>query len=727
MASQPLAVKLQYMRKAPVPSKATKMLRSPEEAISMGESFLISNTGSSHFKLLDDEGRKAEDAAIADARRRVLEQRKYSKRHIHLKAWGAPPVDSTTLKRSITPRSRPALKRDKEITSYGGNNVDLELVADVYDNDYENDNDNNGRGSPSPVRLKPQQNGRVPYDFIDNLKKSKKQAQRDAQVLEEAYSGKKPYEGYGDESKARGSPNHISKWAEAVRDTYIRDDSRSPSPEHKKRPKTAPSNSRNNNKNRKSKDKRPWKGRKTVPEPFAGLEARATIQRKSLSQIELEKELKEKEDAVMAEMKVRFKPVPIPRSTTERRYEALLEKMEAIRIENHEAAAARLKANEKPFTGMMRREKQRAERAERRRQRELAAEQKKKAEAEAKKKARKLRNAKQAASAIRAAELNAAKEVERKARIARRAEKLMTSASMPARMEKWEMTEGLRKKQEKLERERKRNQQPSRSSKSSMSANQLRASFQRSQKRFNEQIQQAKAARPALKPQPFSFLSEERINEEKAKKKAKEEKIKKRMELEEKKKHAKENRLKELAKQLKAQPLQEIRGTAKTIKCEELVKKRMHEEMKKQEDAKKLENEKQKKMKETSKVITRELQKRINEMPKAQQYDPEERAREAQESMKANLKTLRENVERAVQNRVYLFDQHKLQKRKEEARRAALEKVGAAVFKSNDGKKKGWKKNARVDKSGIFNNEEKEDMDVYDDDDEYGDDDDFED
>ena len=222
MASQPLAVKLQYMRKAPVPSKATKMLRSPEEAISMGESFLISNTGSSHFKLLDDEGRKAEDAAIADARRCVLEQRKYSKRHIHLKAWGAPPVDSTTLKRSITPRSRPALKRDKEITSYGGNNVDLELVADVYDNDNENDNDNNGRGSPSPVRLKPQQNGRVPYDFIDNLKKSKKQAQRDAQVLEEAYSGKKPYEGYGDESKARDSPNHISKWAEAVHDrTYV--------------------------------------------------------------------------------------------------------------------------------------------------------------------------------------------------------------------------------------------------------------------------------------------------------------------------------------------------------------------------------------------------------------------------------------------------------------------------------------------------------------------------
>jgi hypothetical protein len=719
MASQPLAVKLQYMRKAPLPAKATKMLRSPEEAISMGESFLISNSTASHFKLLDDEGKRAEDAAIADARRRVLEQRKYSKRHVHMKAWGAPPVDSTTLKRSITPRSHPGLKRDKEVTSYGRNNIDLELMPDVWDNDGENNDDNNnGRGSPSPVRLKPQQTGRVPYDFVDNLKKSKKQAQRDGQVLEEAYSSKKPYD--NEETKVRGSPNHIKKWADAVRDTYIRDDSRSPSPEQKRRPKTAPSNSRNNS-NRRSRDKRPWKGRKTVPEPFAGLEARATIQRKSLSQIELEKELQRKEEAVMAEMKVRFKPVPIPRSTTERRYEALLEKMEAIRIENHAAAATRLKANEKPFVGMMKREKERAERAERRKQKRLAEEQKKKAEMEAEKKARKLKNAKKAASAIRAAELHASKEVERKARIARRAEKLMSSASMPARMEKWEMTEGLRKKQEKLERERNRNSQSSRGKKSSMSANQLRESFQRSQKRFKERIQQAKAARPALKPQPFSFLSEERINEEKAKKKAKEEKIKKQMELEQKKKHAKENRLKELAKKLKSQPLQDIRGTAKTIKCEELVKKRMNDEMKKQEAAKRLENEKHKKMKETSKEITKEIQKRINEMPKAQQYDPKERARQAQESMKANLKRLRDDVARAVENRVYLFDQHKLQKRKEQARRAALEKVGAAVFKSNDGNKKGWKKNARVDKSGIFNNEEKEDMEVYDEDD-YGDD-----
>ena len=111
MASQSMAVTLQYMRRAPVPTKATKALRSPEEAISLGESFLKSDLTSSHFKILDDEGRKAENAAIADARRRVLEQRKFSKRHIHLKAWGAPPVDSATLQRSITPRAHPALKK----------------------------------------------------------------------------------------------------------------------------------------------------------------------------------------------------------------------------------------------------------------------------------------------------------------------------------------------------------------------------------------------------------------------------------------------------------------------------------------------------------------------------------------------------------------------------------------------------------------------------------------
>ena len=111
MASQSMAVTLQYMRRAPVPTKATKALRSPEEAISLGESFLKSDLTSSHFKILDDEGRKAENAAIADARRRVLEQRKFSKRHIHLKAWGAPPVDSATLQKVHYSPSTPSIKK----------------------------------------------------------------------------------------------------------------------------------------------------------------------------------------------------------------------------------------------------------------------------------------------------------------------------------------------------------------------------------------------------------------------------------------------------------------------------------------------------------------------------------------------------------------------------------------------------------------------------------------
>ena len=64
-------------------------------------------------------------------------------------------------------------------------------MPDVWDDSNDGDDTNEGRGSPSPVRLKPQQSGRVPYDFIDNLKKSKKQVQKDGRILEEAYAGKK--------------------------------------------------------------------------------------------------------------------------------------------------------------------------------------------------------------------------------------------------------------------------------------------------------------------------------------------------------------------------------------------------------------------------------------------------------------------------------------------------------------------------------------------------------
>ena len=106
-----------------------------------------------------------------------------------------------------------------------------------------------------------------------------------------------------------------------------------------------------------------------------------------------------------------------------------------------------------------------------------------------------------------------------------------------------------------------------------------------------------------------------------------------------------------------------------------------------------------------------------------QMLDPKQLAKENEEQMQNRLRKLREDVQRAVDNRVYLFEQHKIQKRKEQARRAALEKVGAAVFSSQDGKN--WKNKAKVDKSGIFRDDEKEAMDVYDDE-EYEDDEDCE-
>ena len=67
-------------------------------------------------------------------------------------------------------------------------------------------------------------------------------------------------------------------------------------------------------------------------------------------------------------------------------------------------------------------------------------------------------------------------------------------------------------------------------------------------------------------------------------------------------------------------------------------------------------------MKETSLEITKELQKRINEMPKATQYDPKRESQTGPRVNERKFKTASDDVERAVANRVYLFDQHKLQK-----------------------------------------------------------------
>ena len=713
--SHSLGTSLQGMRRAPLPGRGRSVTRTPEEAVARGETFLSTNGNATHYKVLDDEARLIEEAAINDAKARIMQQRKFSKR-MHVKAWGAPPVSPSSLARSITPRSRPTKshKHGKTDFSMGNKNADLSLRPDAWD-EIEDTVGRPARG-PSPVRLGRAGDGgspvekNVPYDFPDKLNREKRDQSRRLQQAEEAYtSSGKIAVGEKVGSSLDSPTGPIRKWTEAVRNTFLRDNSsRSPSPE---RPKTAPV--------RKSNDD--WKGRVTIPEPFAGLEARSTIQRKSASRIELEKELQAKEDAIEAELRVRFKPMEIPASTLERRYQQLLDKQEAIRIENHTAAHLRLKQSEKPFTGMLEREKEQARKKKARADRRKAEEAKMKAEAEAKKKADKMRQERLAATAVRNGELYQQQEVERKARIARRAELLMQKAHKPARMEKWEMTEGLRKKQEKIERSRSSNvgTQKSHGSKSKMSAKELRDSFQRSQKRFNTQIQQVKASRPALKIQPFSFMSKEKLAEEKQRKLAKEVKIRREMNESNKKSREKEDYLKNLAEKLKRQREPITRHTMKTRQQEQLVKENMAKKIKAEEDAAKLKEEKDAAMMRTSQEITKELRKRINEQPHARRADPKQLAKENEEQMRNRLQKLREDVEKAVANRVYLFDQHKIQKRKEQARRAALEKVGAAVFNSTDNEN--WKNRAKRDKTGLFEEEEKAAMDVYEDED-YGDD-----
>ena len=189
-------------------------------------------------------------------------------------------------------------------------------------------------------------------------------------------------------------------------------------------------------------------------------------------------------------------------------------------------------------------------------------------------------------------------------------------------------------------------------------------------------------------------MSKEKLAEEKQRKLAKEAKIRREMNESNKKSREKEDYLKNLAEKLKRQREPITRHTMKTRQQEQLVKENMAKKIKAEEDAAKLKEEKDAAMMRTSQEITKELRKRINEQPHARRADPKQLAKENEEQMRNRLQKLREDVEKAVANRVYLFDQHKIQKRKEQARRAALEKVGAAVFNSTDNEN--WKNRAKI-------------------------------
>ena len=91
--------------------------------------------------------------------------------------------------------------------------------------------------------------------------------------------------------------------------------------------------------------------------------------------------------------------------------------------------------------------------------------------------------------------------------------------------------------------------------------------------------------------------------------------------------------------------------------------------------------------------------------------------------MKRNLQNLRSGITKAVQQRRFLFDQLRVNSLKKQARKAALEKIGAAIFlneetsSSSSRNRAKWRKEARRDEHHLFREDEKDDMDLYYDDD----------
>jgi hypothetical protein len=96
--------------------------------------------------------------------------------------------------------------------------------------------------------------------------------------------------------------------------------------------------------------------------------------------------------------------------------------------------------------------------------------------------------------------------------------------------------------------------------------------------------------------------------------------------------------------------------------------------------------------------------------------DPKELAAEGQRQMREQLKRLKTSVANAVSKRRFLFDQYKVDARKRDARKAALEKIGKAVFNTPSSEKGGsWKETAKKDEHRLLNNNEREEMELYDD------------
>ena len=170
------------------------------------------------------------------------------------------------------------------------------------------------------------------------------------------------------------------------------------------------------------------------------------------------------------------------------------------------------------------------------------------------------------------------------------------------------------------------------------------------------------------------------------------------------------------------------RQTEKTKKAQEKVK----AAIKKRADdaAKKISDNaaREERVRVSTEDMQAELNRRIKQgdAMRIKPKDPKEMAAEGQRQMRAQLKRLKTSVANAVSKRRFLFDQYKVDARKRDARKAALEKIGKAVFDvpmdgGSSSHNSSWKASAKKDEHRLLNNDEKEEMELYDDDEFEGD------
>jgi hypothetical protein len=168
--------------------------------------------------------------------------------------------------------------------------------------------------------------------------------------------------------------------------------------------------------------------------------------------------------------------------------------------------------------------------------------------------------------------------------------------------------------------------------------------------------------------------------------------------------------------------------TKKTAAAQEKVKAKLKKRADDEMLVHKNNAERMKRMRDSQEDMKAELRRRIemSDSMRIKPKDPKELAAEGNRQMRAQLKRLKESVASAVSKRRFLFDQYKMDARKKEARKKALERIGAAVFDAPVGEDVGdsmrsstgsWKAAARKDEHSIFREDEKEELELYDDDD----------